>query len=417
MTTMLGSISESLIREDGSITVVFAVTLLVILTAAGIGTDYSNAHRARTLVQTKVDAAVLAGASVENVTEDGKSAAIKFLDDALESENMSDSVISRVVSIDPDTGGVSATVRARINTYLLQVVGKDTIDLTVTASAARARQTRVLDISMCIDATGSMQSVLDAVKNNTLSFFTELNAEFAAQGIDSFASVRVRPIFFRDYGGNWSSYDVATGGSVDKYPLGFEARPAGDSRNYGDDVPMRAAPDFFNATTDAASLFSFVDPEVESGGGDYPESALECLNEAIDSPWLRPGDAVDTGTGTINADTVFSVIAIWTDQDVHAPGFSYSLLNSNYPPASKMPRNYADLTTKWSNSTKIPQENKLLALFIPTAAPTSGWEPIMDWDRLMRAGTLTDGTDNMVRRIAEAVATIDSATKGSRLTN
>ena len=275
----------------------------------------------------------------------------------------------------------------------------------------------MLDISMCIDATGSMQSVIDAIKDNALSFFTDLSTEFANQGIDPFASVRVRPIFFRDYGGNWMSYDVATGGSVDKYPLGFEARPAGDSRNYGDDVPMRAAPDFFNATTDAASLFSFVDPEAESGGGDYPESALECLNEAIDSPWLRPGDAVDTGSGTMNADTVFSVIAIWTDQDVHAPGFSYSLLNSNYPPASKMPRNYADLTAKWSDGTKIPQENKLLTLFIPTSAPTTDWAPVMDWDRFMRAGTLTDGTDNMVRHIAEAVATIDSTNKGSRLTN
>ena len=124
MATMLESISKSLIRDDGSITVVFAVTLLVILTAAGIGSDYSNAHRAHTLLQTKVDAAVLAGASVENVTEDGKSVAIKFLDNAFESENMSDSVISRVVTIDPDTGDVSATVRARINTYLLQVVGQ-----------------------------------------------------------------------------------------------------------------------------------------------------------------------------------------------------------------------------------------------------------------------------------------------------
>ena len=82
-----------------------------------------------------------------------------------------------------------------------------------------------------------------------------------------------------------------------------------------------------------------------------------------------------------------------------------------------MPGDYAGLAAKWADETRIPQANKLLAMFIPVAAPTSGWNPIMAWDRYMRAGTLTEGTDDMVDRMAEAVKTVISRSGQVRLTN
>ena len=121
--------------------------------------------------------------------------------------------------------------------------------------------------------------------------------------------------------------------------------------------------------------------------------------------------------GTQKATDVFPVIAIWTDQDTHAPSFNYSLLNPNYPPASNMPRDYAGLLEKWTDSTKIPQANKLLAMFIPDSALTNNWQAVQAWDRFMHVGTLTDGTNQMVARLADAVETIVAKSAAVRLTN
>ena len=55
-----------------------------------------------------------------------------------------------------------------------------------------------VDIAMCIDATGSMGSLLNTVKSNALSFYSDLTGAMAEKGkhIDQ---LRVRVIAFRDY--------------------------------------------------------------------------------------------------------------------------------------------------------------------------------------------------------------------------
>jgi hypothetical protein len=161
---------------------------------------------------------------------------------------------------------------------------------------------------------------------------------------------------------------------------------------------------------------TFVAGEVESGGGDFPESGNECLNEAMSSNWTRVGSKVKTNSGDQNAVAVFSVVALWTDDNAHPPGYAPSLDNPNYPPASRMPRTYAGMQAKWKDESVIPQANKLLAFFTPVSAPDSGYLPIKSWDRFLQAGTLTDGTRQMVDKLADAVAQIAGGLGNLRIT-
>ena len=118
-------------------------------------------------------------------------------------------------------GTVVIDIKASMPTAIAGLWGNSDMPIEVRSTAARADGTRVLDVAMCIDETGSMQFLLDSVKANAMGFFPALNAEFVARSIQPFDSVRIRPIFFRDYGGNGAGghYDVATGGQVDKFPF------------------------------------------------------------------------------------------------------------------------------------------------------------------------------------------------------
>ena len=404
--------------EQGGVTIPFTLLIPVVIFLLGLSIDYSNALRVRSALQTDADSAVLAAASLLGGS-DGQAIAVaeKYFDTALSARGLAEEKVTRTISRDSGSGDYQADVHYAVKTRFAGFAGINNFNVSVLASAAPADGTRVLDIAMCIDATGSMQPVLDAVTANAMAMFTQLNSEFASRNLPEFDAVRARPIFFRDFGGNARWYSVARGGRVDKFPHGFVPRPAGDARNLGDDVPMRAAGDFYNLIDKSADLHTFVMTEVESGGGDYTESGLECLNEAMNSRWTHVGDRVKTATGNKSATDVFSVIAIWTDQNAQVPSFGPSLQNPNYPPVSEMPRNYAGLTAKWNDGNVIPQANKLLAMFVPNAAPTSGWDPVMAWDRYMHAGTLTDGTSQMVDRLADVVATVIATSGKVRLTN
>ncbi len=57
----------------------------------------------------------------------------------------------------------------------------------------------VLDIVMCIDATGSMQNTLTAVKNNASTFNTDLRTELGIGENSEKIKIRIRPIFYRDW--------------------------------------------------------------------------------------------------------------------------------------------------------------------------------------------------------------------------
>jgi hypothetical protein len=393
---------------------------------AGLAIDYARAIDSHTKLQALADSAALAGASDgASELEDRVTYAKNFLKAAgPQKSNLSAKVTGVDVTGDAATNTVVVKITASQDLALLKILGFPGTDVSATASASSGRGARVLDVAMCIDATGSMQPILDAVTNEALNFANNLNQQLANQSLPPVDSIHVRPIFFRDFGGNnptgrgriSGSYTVASGGNVDKFPNGTQWRAAGDGRNYGDDVPMRAAPGFFDLYDQATDFRDFVLPEVESGGGDYPESGLECLNEAMDSPWTRTGDIVKTANGPKPATDVMSLIVVWTDEDAQPPGFATSLLNPSYPIASKMPRDYTGLEAKWLDSSVIPQEHKMLAMFGPESGYTDGWDPIMAWNNFLTVGSLRNGTTDLVGRLATVVGGMMPANRSAALT-
>ena len=402
-------------NEAGSILPMFGLMLVPIFACVALAVDYGSIVANRTKLQTAVDAAALAGASSNGSIAAGLERAAAHLTTVLPGLNLDGQVASVDVTPSSSGGGVVVDVLLRYDTKFGGVIGFSQVDIPVRAKAQSPGGVRVLDVAMCIDATGSMQPTLDAVKANAMGFRDNINAALTARNIRVFDAIRLRPIFFRDYGGNAGRYSVAGGGQVDKFPNGWQNRPAGDSRNLGDDVPMRAAKDFYNMVNQSSTFDAFVTGETESGGGDYPESGLECLNEAISSTWTKVGDTVTTARGNETAAAVFSVVAHWTDDDAQPPGYGPSLANANYPPAPYMPRTYAGLEAKWTSEAVIPQANKLLAFFTPVAAPDFGYAPVKTWNRFLQAGTLSSGTTQMVDSIAGAVAQVAGGPGAVRL--
>lgn len=57
----------------------------------------------------------------------------------------------------------------------------------------------VIDIVMCIDATGSMQNTIDSVQAAAQSFNDDLRAELGITATSKSVKIRTRPIFYRDW--------------------------------------------------------------------------------------------------------------------------------------------------------------------------------------------------------------------------
>lgn len=193
-----------------------------------------------------------------------------------------------------------------------------------------------VDIVMCIDATGSMGPLINMVKDNALSFYTDLTTKLAEKD-KRVNELRVRVIAFRDY--------LADG-----------------------DRAMLMS-DFFKLPEQSAQFEALVKSIDPDGGGDDPEDGLEALGYAIKSKWNK-------GEGKKR-----HVIVVWTDDATHALGFGASA--SNYP--RKMAKNFNELSEWWgvgqSANGVMDRKSKRLLIYAP---PKEYWTTIAStWDNAL----------------------------------
>jgi hypothetical protein len=194
-----------------------------------------------------------------------------------------------------------------------------------TSLAAPRGLTYAVDIVFCIDVTGSMNPIIDAVKANALGFYDDVQTNLTAKG-KNVAQLRVRVVAFRDF--------VADG-----------------------DAALDESP-FFSLPTERNAFSEFVNGLTAQGGGDAPESGLEAVSLAINSPWTRTGDRRR------------QVIVVWTDQPAHP------LQPSVLPPdlASRVPADFSALTDAWEDEQGLMgSSSKRLILFAPDGP---GWSDI-----------------------------------------
>ena len=182
-----------------------------------------------------------------------------------------------------------------------------------------------VDIVFCIDVTGSMDPIIDAVKANALRFYDDVQNNLTAKG-KNVDELRVRVVAFRDF--------------------------AADGEAAMDESPFYRLPD------ERSEFSDFVNGLIAEGGGDAPESGLEAVALAMNSPWTTRGDRRR------------QVVVVWTDQPANA-------LDASVVPAELRPRVPADfsaLTDLWEDAQgPLGSSSKRLILFAPDGP---GWSDI-----------------------------------------
>lgn len=192
-----------------------------------------------------------------------------------------------------------------------------------------------VDIVFVIDATGSMDGLIDMVKQNALSFYNDLMGIMQKKS-KSIQTLRIKVIAFRDYLADRQDAMLTTG--------------------------------FFTLPAEANDFRDTVNSIEAFGGGDEPEDGLEALAFAIRSKW--------------NTESVKrrQIIVVWSDASTHRLG--YGSPESTYPKA--MAKDFNELTRWWGdkqNEGYMSYNAKRLILFTPDLP---GWSDITKtWDNVI----------------------------------
>lgn len=192
------------------------------------------------------------------------------------------------------------------------------------------------DLILCIDATGSMGSIIERVKELASSFYERVIDALKKKEryIDNF---RIKIIVFRDY--------------------------------YCDGDDAMLASKFFNLPDETDDFKNFISAIKAEGGGDEPENALEALALAINSDWVKEGSKKR------------HIIMIWTDASAHPLEKINEESVSIYPEG--MPANLAELSDWWNDpqNGKMNQSARRLIIFAPDDTP---WSHISaNWDAVV----------------------------------
>ena len=203
-----------------------------------------------------------------------------------------------------------------------------------------------VDIVFAIDATESMQPLIDKVKSLTLSFREELE-----KGLEKnkrkINNLRIKVIVFRDY--------------------------------YVDDRYAMEESKFFVLPEEKQQFYNFVSDIRAGGGGDEPESGLEALALALRSKFVMEGDKKR------------HIIVLFTDASAHEFEQQKDGVPKNYPP--KMFRNLGELYHTWGTgqdalgvssdySAQMLTDAKRMVLFAPSVYPWNELE--IDLENVMR---------------------------------
>lgn len=213
----------------------------------------------------------------------------------------------------------------------------------------RNKMTYEVDLVFCIDATMSMDPILDKVKENALNFYQDFQQEMDEKG-KKVSQLRIRVIAFRDY--------------------------------YYDRENAMMVTDFFKLPEMSKEFEKCIKSIIPLGGGDDPEDGLEALAYAMKSKW-------NTGAAKKR-----HVIVVWSDDATHDLGFGSSV--KNYPKG--MAKDFDELTSWWGskNCPGLMDENaKRLLIFAPDKP---GWSTIRNnWNNVIHA--ITDDDDEGLSRV------------------
>ena len=200
-----------------------------------------------------------------------------------------------------------------------------------------------IDIVFCIDVTGSMQPVINTVKDHILKFPDDLINKLSAKGKTA-DQIRVRVVAFGDCKADTNALNASPFYTV---------------------LPPEQKPE----------LDYFVSALSANGGGDEPESGLEALSVAMCSDWVLDGDRQR------------HMIVLFTDGSAHPLEDRVGEIPAAF--ASQIPSSIDELTDGWEGrgqnasgfATTIKRPSRRLILFAPDTYP---WASIGDsWQQTL----------------------------------
>ncbi|MCA0401227.1 MAG: pilus assembly protein [Proteobacteria bacterium] len=374
-------------RKDnrGATAIVFSLAIIPVLGGFTLAYDYSSVMTARSNYQRITDSAALAGATASNSDSDNlrKQRAKEWFDAQVAANNLTP------VSSQFDVTNGAVTVKAGFtqkSLFSISGLGEYNVGVSSTALISQEAIRRVLDVAMCIDATGSMQNTIDSVKSRAQSFSADLNTALKNRGYDAFDYTRIRVVFYRDYFADRGNKPVASPSYSYEYGSWISNAP-----------PMTKS-DFFPQPAEKSALETFIGSEKAMGGGDLPESGYECINEAMASKWFKKNDVIP-GT-EYKADEIYPVVILWSDADAQPVGKANAVAQLAYPAA--MPRDNLSFLARWNAEGIIDQKNRLLVHF--GLCNNGSWSTARIMTGYMCGGTLSEGNTNMINKIADVMA-------------
>lgn len=214
--------------------------------------------------------------------------------------------------------------------------------------ASNYKLTYNVDMVFCIDCTGSMDNIIDIVKNNALNFYQDVTATMEKKH-KHISQLRVRVVAFRDY--------------------------------LADGKDAMLVTNFFKLPEEAVDFEKCVRSLQADGGGDDPEDGLEALAYAIKSKWDTEGMKKR------------QVIVVWTDAETHKLGYGKG--SEFYP--NGMAADMNELSAWWGGPQQkgyIDNNAKRLLLFAPDLPD---WNIISrNWDNVLHfPSTAGDGLSDL----------------------
>ena len=216
-----------------------------------------------------------------------------------------------------------------------------------------------VDIVLCIDGTGSMSSSMEAVKDGAANLYSNLR-DYCSKYGKLVGSFRIRLLCFGDYGSD------------------------------GDEAMFTT--DFFKMPGEERRFKAALDNLEYPDGGDSPESGLEALYLAINSPW-----SPDMGGRRSQ------LVVMWTDAEAHDIK-TVGEENPLYP--SGVPDNLNGLRKMWEKGAVGPKGEQIrrLLLLAPKEKP---WKSIRkNWSGVYYKefdGESYFDLDSMLESLAQAM--------------
>lgn len=217
---MKNIVKSFLKSEAGNFGVMLGLTLTPLAMSMGIAVDYAGFKRMEHRMSLAAEAAMLAGSKKvvylreQDYAEDGD----YDMTNAQIVEEL-DGVFKPFFEANFAAGGYdlqenqynleyieadnNTKVRVTMNydTAVMRAFGYDqiTAEREMVINLKVQPNNYVIDIVMCIDATGSMQNTLNAVKANAKTFNADLREELGVGANSEKLKIRIRPIFYRDW--------------------------------------------------------------------------------------------------------------------------------------------------------------------------------------------------------------------------